>query len=312
MIQGVGASGVVIPLYIIFAGKNHINTWYDHNTTILAGWVLGVSDSGWTTNSYGIEWLRHFDRHTRACTIGSHHLLLIDGHESHCSLEFQRFCEEAKIITLCMPHSSHLLQPLDVGCFGPLKRAYGGEIAGMACNTVTHITKSDFLAAFQKAYSKAITPENVRGSFRGAGLIPFNPEAVISRFNIRVRTPTPEVQLGPAPPQTPRNAMNLQSQSTQIRERLRRHQDSSPASIIASLDRFTRGAKQMAHSAVLIRNRAASLQQIAEAATNRKVRKRRYIQREGSSYDCGGPAIGRGGCRLGRGGRKGGSEEASR
>jgi hypothetical protein len=26
------------------------------------------------------------------------------------------------------PHSSHLLQPLDVGCFGPLKKVYGREI----------------------------------------------------------------------------------------------------------------------------------------------------------------------------------------
>jgi hypothetical protein len=25
-------------------------------------------------------------------------------------------------------HASHLLQPLDVGCFGPLKQAYGRQI----------------------------------------------------------------------------------------------------------------------------------------------------------------------------------------
>ena len=56
-------------------------------------------------------------------------LLIIDGHESHKSLAFQDLCEENKIITLCMPpHSSHILQPLDVGCFAPLKRAYSKEI----------------------------------------------------------------------------------------------------------------------------------------------------------------------------------------
>lgn len=38
----------------------------------------------------------------------------------------------------------------------------------------------------------------------------------------------------------------------------------------------------MAHSAVLIRDRVALLQQIAEEATNRKAQKRRYIQREGA------------------------------
>lgn len=35
-------------------------------------------------------------------------------------------CSESDIIPIYMPvHSSHLLQPLDVSCFSPLKRAYG-------------------------------------------------------------------------------------------------------------------------------------------------------------------------------------------
>lgn len=47
VIQGVGAAGVAIPPYIIFAGKNHIDVWYDHNNTTIPGdWVIGVSDSG--------------------------------------------------------------------------------------------------------------------------------------------------------------------------------------------------------------------------------------------------------------------------
>ena len=37
-------------------------------------------------------------------------VLILDGHESHHSIEFERYCEENKIIRLCMPpHSSHLL-----------------------------------------------------------------------------------------------------------------------------------------------------------------------------------------------------------
>jgi len=33
--------------------------------------------------------------------VGSYRLLIIDGHESHQSLEFQNLCEESKIIALC-------------------------------------------------------------------------------------------------------------------------------------------------------------------------------------------------------------------
>jgi hypothetical protein len=63
--------------------------------------------------------------------VGSRRLLILDGHESHKSLAFQDLCEQNRIITLCMPpHASHILQPLDVGCFAPLKQAYKKEIRG--------------------------------------------------------------------------------------------------------------------------------------------------------------------------------------
>ena len=282
VIQGVGAEGVAIPPYIIFAGKTHLNTWYE-GSPLPRDWMIGVSPTGWTTNSHGIAWLRHFDQHTRTRTIASHRLLLIDGHESHVSMEFQDFCAEAKIITLCMPpHSSHLLQPLDVGWSGPLKRAYGAAISDMGRHAVTHITKNDFLEAFQKAYSKAITPDNIKGSFRGSGLIPFSPEVVISRLDVRLRTPSPPVDRGIAVLQTPRNTVELQSQSTELRDRIRRHQDSSPTALIESVDRFTRGAAIMAHQGTLMTGEAANLRRIAEVATNRKSRKRRFIQNEGA------------------------------
>lgn len=109
-------------------GKQHINTWYDGPARI-KDWLIGVSANGWTTNEHGVAWLKHFNAYTKLRTIGTYRLLIIDGHESHNSVDFQDYCREYKIITLQMPpHSSHLLQPLDVGCFSPLKRAYGNEI----------------------------------------------------------------------------------------------------------------------------------------------------------------------------------------
>ena len=76
-------------------------------------------------------------------------MLVIDGHESHMSVEFDTFCKDHKIITISLPpHSSHLLQPLDVGCFNPLKTAYGKEIENFIKSYITHITKTEFLIAF--------------------------------------------------------------------------------------------------------------------------------------------------------------------
>jgi hypothetical protein len=62
--------------------------------------------------------------------VGAHQLLIVDGYKSHNLHEFHKYCEEEKIIVLCIPpHSSHLLQPLNVGCFSPLKQAYSDEIS---------------------------------------------------------------------------------------------------------------------------------------------------------------------------------------
>jgi hypothetical protein len=72
-----------------------------------------------------------------------------------------------------------LLHPLDVACFSPLKRKYGDEISALARNHVRHIDKETFLPAFKATFKKVFSPENVRSGFRGAGLVPHNPEAVL-------------------------------------------------------------------------------------------------------------------------------------
>jgi hypothetical protein len=89
------------------------------------------------------------------------------------------------------PHSSHLLQPLNIGCFAPLKKAYRRQAEDLMRNRITHITKLKFLPYFIRAYNAAITPSNIQGGFRGAGLVPFNPERVIIALDVRLRTPPP-------------------------------------------------------------------------------------------------------------------------
>ncbi|EED24000.1 conserved hypothetical protein [Talaromyces stipitatus ATCC 10500] len=80
---------------------------------------LNVSDNGWTTDKIGLEWLKtHFIPLTDGRTLGKYRMLILDGHGSHLTPEFDRICTENNIIPVCMPpHSSHRLQPLDVGCF---------------------------------------------------------------------------------------------------------------------------------------------------------------------------------------------------
>ncbi|KAF2192032.1 hypothetical protein K469DRAFT_719093 [Zopfia rhizophila CBS 207.26] len=53
-------------------------------------------------------------------------------------------------------HSSHILQPLDVGCFSPLKTAYRRQVEKLMRNWFNYITKLEFLPAFD-AFDALIT-----------------------------------------------------------------------------------------------------------------------------------------------------------
>lgn len=94
VIHGISAAGWAIPPFIIFAGQHHLSAWYKGND-ILSDWVISLSDNGWATNELGVKWLKHFIKHTKERRVGGYQLLILDGHESHQSVEFQQLCKES-------------------------------------------------------------------------------------------------------------------------------------------------------------------------------------------------------------------------
>ena len=77
---------------------------------------------------------------------GAYRLLLLDGHTSHFNWLFFDMCLEKRIIPFCLPaHSTHLLQPLDVGLFSPLQRHYSNELDKWFRKNQGSFTKGDFL-----------------------------------------------------------------------------------------------------------------------------------------------------------------------
>ena len=108
-----------------------------------------------------------------------------------CTPEFDIYCTEYKIVTICIPsHTSHLLQPLDVGCFSPLKAAYRNQIHELARQRVFHIDKVDFLQIYLRIRDTVLSAQNIHTGFRASGLVPACPERVLSSLTV-VRTPSP-------------------------------------------------------------------------------------------------------------------------
>ena len=78
------------------------------------------------------------------------------------------------------PYSSYKLQPLNIGCFRALKKSYGIKIEKLIRAYITHVSKEDFFPAFYNAFYTAIIELNIRGGFRGSGLVPYNLNYIIS------------------------------------------------------------------------------------------------------------------------------------
>ena len=164
-----------------------------------------------------------------------------------------------------------------------LKRAYSCEIKTLICYNINHITKLEFLLAFKAAFKRSFTLANICSAFQCAGLVPFQPDNVLSKLDVQLRTPTPaavEEALWEA--RTPSNVRELEAQSTLIRDRVRQHKSSSPASIIEAIDQLKKGAEVMMLSAELMRDRITSLEKANEIATKRRQRKKKRIQKHGT------------------------------
>jgi hypothetical protein len=286
VIQGVNATGWAIPPFIILAAQYHLANWYTE-CNLPTDWAITTTDNGWTTNEVGLDWIKHFNQHTASRTKGKYRLLILDGHESHHSTEFELYCQKSNIITLCMPpHSSHYLQPLDVGCFGPLKQAYGRQVEDLMRTHITHISKLEFLCAFREAFFTSMTEKNIQGGFIGAGLIPYDPQRVLSKLDVQLRTPTPT-----GPPlasadswtsKTPQNPQEATSQSELIKTRISNHQNSSPTSMLNAIDQFTKGTKAIMHQVALLHTEVSSLRKANEALSKRRRAKRTRVQLRGS------------------------------
>ncbi|KAF5201710.1 Pogo transposable element [Thalictrum thalictroides] len=275
VIESVNSQGWAIPPMILFEGKVHLSTWYKE-TQLPADWVIGVSENGWTNNELGLIWLKDvFDKYTKSRTIGRYRLLILDGHKSHCTAEFDQYCMENSIIPLCMPpHSSHILQPLDVGCFSPLKNIYGGQVEANIRLGVNHIDKPEFLTIYQTTRTQALSSSNICSGFAATGLVPYSPERVLSGLNIQIRTPTPPLIPTDSENQwvseTPHNLTQLQRQAEVIKGLIlaRPQSPQSPTSI--ALDQLVKGCQIAMQSAALLVQENIQL----HAANNKQKRKR--------------------------------------
>ena len=151
---------------------------------LLAGGLPGtqgtMSDSGWSNSKILQTYLtEHFLKY-----VPTHKddplLLLYDGHSSHVNVPLIDWAEIHNVILFLLPaHKRYLTQPLDVGVFGPFKMNYYKECRNfLKRNPGRVVTRYDICKLTANAFSHTMSVGHITGSFRRAGIYPFDADVV--------------------------------------------------------------------------------------------------------------------------------------
>ena len=112
--------------------------------------------------------------------IRGYRMLLMDNHSSHLTWQFIQYALSRKIVLVALPpHSTHKLQPLDVGCFGPLQHYYGEEVDSFCRYGHTGVNKEYFIKLYLTARVKAFTYKTIYSAWKAIGLLLYNPIAIL-------------------------------------------------------------------------------------------------------------------------------------
>ena len=100
-------------------------------------------------------------------------MLLLDGHSAHyCPATIKLAAENQIVVFVLPPHTTHIAQPLDRGCFSPLKTAWRKFCQEFRAQN--SVTRYEFSQLFSKAWFQAMTAKNIVSSFKATGVCPFN------------------------------------------------------------------------------------------------------------------------------------------
>ena len=188
LLAAISADGTALPPALIYQGDSYDlqSTWiedFDHSSDEA---FFAVSKKGWTNEELGFSWLlRIFEPFTREKAGNARRLLIVDGHSSHVNMKFINFCGDHGIILgILPPHSTHRLQPLDVGIFSPLSTAYSNQIDRLIQSSqgFSRVTKRNFWYLFRSAWKTALTFENIRSAFAATAIHPLGPKKILNQI----------------------------------------------------------------------------------------------------------------------------------
>ena len=176
------ASGQRLPPFVLYKAKNMYHRWMQGGP---AGCVYGASESGWMDGTNFLSWFRKlFLPAVGHLTSTGPVYLFFDGHYSHISLELIRTAQKSNVKLFCLPpNCTHILQPLDVGVFGPVKKTWGKVVKQWRLETRgMNVSKEAFPALIAQLWAQSLTPAQCISGFKACGILPLSRDAVTSKL----------------------------------------------------------------------------------------------------------------------------------
>jgi hypothetical protein len=159
----VSASGYVLPPLMIYPRKKSVPE--DLKVGAIPNTMFMNSENGWINSGIFLEWLKFFVANippTRPV------LLIQDGHASHMSNEAIEFSRSNHIHVLCLPsHTTHILQPLDVGVFKSFKVNFSKACTKyISANPGCVVTTNVLASLLAEAWPSSFIVLNIMSGFR--------------------------------------------------------------------------------------------------------------------------------------------------
>lgn len=168
------ANGSWIPPLIIFKGVR----WNDSlKSDCLSNCMVKLSPKECINSDLFLEWFRFFiDSIPSARPV----ILFMDSHASHINMDVITLARENQIYLFTFPaHTSHLLQPLDVGVYKPLKLNWATSLNHyMRENPGEKPNRTTFHTILNPAFIKSFFKKNIENAFKKSGICPLNKDAI--------------------------------------------------------------------------------------------------------------------------------------
>jgi hypothetical protein len=314
-IECISADGRSLHPLIIWPASTHRSNWTTYPTP---EWHYAHSENGYNDSKISLEWLRRvFDPQTRARANSKPRVLVCDGFGTHETLEVLEFCLENNIIMCRIPsHTSHKIQPCDVGPFAPLKAAYRDQVERLNRGGVDTVGKEHFTSLYKPAREKALSRRNIMAGWSATGLYPYNPKRVLDSlpkstanstatetYSLAVSSSQEEIPQTPVTPVSAEALTSLHNRITQdayahdaqSRQRLQKHVQKlasaaqisfAERALLQDQNRFLlkvngeAKTRRSTRSVVLGRAKVMSFQELEEARSKRAAKDRANAEKK--------------------------------